>query len=234
MPETPKNPEQPGELNEAAWRDVNEAVGEALGTSPPDPSQDRAAPDAPASGTSPARLVPLADDQAVQPKVEDNGTRYQMVSAQEVRELWRQRQLQRAQEEIERRNREAAARAHPAFRRDGSLAGYYAPLQGDASTPDVVDAAWWLSLPKAQAIMELGLRNEDEYLRVYNDIAPVVTQVENRHRQLQGTPGYSYVPVVIRRRKRSMNTDLFQGGRVTNIKPMTDPDNVPKPRRLPG
>ena len=178
-------------------------------------------------------MIPLPPDgqPVAQPKLPDNGVRYYAVRASDVREEWARRRLQRLQEEVNRRNIEAAARAHPAFRSDGSLAGYYSPMQGDASTPDVVDAAWWLSLPRQQAIMELGLRDEAEYLKVYNAVAPVVAQVENRRAQMQHLPGYTYVPIVLRRRKRRMNTDLFYGGKVTNIKPMTDPDNVPKVKR---
>lgn len=224
------------DLNPSVWRDINDAVGDALGVpppTPPDPAQDRAPADAPAHGASGARVVPSppGGEAVAQPKLEDNGVRYQSVTASDLREEWARRRMQQLQAEVARRNLEAAARAHPAFRKDGSLVGEFAPMQGDASTPDVVDAIWWLTLPRQQAMWELGLTSEAEYLKVYNAIAPVATQVENRRRQLEGQPGYSYIPLVIKRKKRRVNSDLFVGGKVTNIKPMTDPDNVPKAKR---
>lgn len=215
------------DLNPSIWKDINEAVGEAMGVSPPDPTQDRPPLDAPAHGASPAKLVPLEDDQMAQPKLEDNGVRYQMVRASDLRQMEAERRLAKLRAEVERRNNEAAARAHPAFRRDGSLAGEYAPMQGDAVTPDTVDGLWWLNLPKTQAMMELGLTNEAEYQRVYRDIEAMAYLVENRRAQTG-----EYIPLVIKRRRRGANTDLFSGGKVTRIKPMTDPNSVrPKRRR---
>lgn len=219
-------PEPEQGLNEAAWRAVNEAVGEALGVSPPDPAQDRPPEGAPPHGTSPARLVPLEDPDAAQQKVEENGVRYQMLSATDLRQMEAARRLALLRQETERRNREAAARAHPAFHSDGSLAGEYAPLRGDATTPDTVDGVWWLGLPKAQAMWELGLRSEDEYRRVYRDIEAMAYLVENRRQQTG-----EYIPLVVKRRQRRVNAALFAGGTVTRIKPMTDPENVPGAKR---
>lgn len=226
----------PSDLNEAAWKDVNEAVGEALGVSPPDPAADRPGPDAPAHGQSPARLVPMPEGgPAPQQKLPDNGVRYQMVSAAELRHLDAQRRLAAWQAEVEKRNREAAARAHPAFHPvDGSLVGEYAPLEGEATTPDTVDAIWWLGLPMRQAMWELGLTNEAEYRKVYAAVEPVALQVENRRRQMQ-QQGLEpdFVPMVIKRRRNRVNGALFHGGRITRIKPMTDPTSVPPPARNP-
>jgi len=219
------------DLNPSAWRDVNEAVGEAMGAPPPDPVADRPSSDAPAHGASPARLVPGDGPPEAQPKLPHNGVRYRSVTAKDLRDEYARRRMAQLREQIERRNLEAAARAHPAFRKDGSLMGEYHPMTGDASTPDVVDVVWWLGLPKLQAMWELGITSEATYKKVYEALAPVAAQVENRRRQLEGTPGYTYVPLVVRRRRRRHNTDLFQGGRITRIKPMTDPDDVPKPRR---
>jgi hypothetical protein len=213
-------------LNRAAWDDVNEAVGEALGVSPPDPAADRPPSDAPAHGASPAKMVPLEDPQAAQQKLEDNGVRYQMVAARDLARMEYERRLQVLREETERQNREAAARAHPAFRKDGSLLGEYAPLQGDATTPDTVDGVWWLGLPKPQAMWELGLTSEAEYRRVYRDVEQMAYLIENRRQQTG-----EYVPMILKRRKRRANTDLFSGGTVTRIAPMTDPDNVPGRKR---
>jgi hypothetical protein len=219
-----------GDLNEAAWRDVNEAVGEAMGVSPPDPVADRPPLDAPAHGASPAKLVPSSGRDATtpeaQPKLEDNGVRFQMVRAQDLADVAARQRLDRLRLEVERHNREAAARAHPAFRKDGSLAGEYAPLEGDATTPDTVDGVWWLGLPKTQAMWELGLTTEAEYLRVYRDVEAMAYMVENRVRQTG-----EYIPLVLKRRRRRENTALFYGGRVHRIKPMTDPDDKPGRRR---
>jgi len=216
--------EEPDGLNPKAWEAVNEAVGDALGVPPPDPVEDRPPLDAPPHGTSPAQLVPLAGGEiTAQPKVEENGVRYQRISAEDLRLLETQRRLQQLRDAVDQRNREAAARAHPAFRKDGSLLGEYAPLGGDANTPDTVDGIWWLTLPMRQAIWELGLTSELEYVRVYRDIEAMAYLVENRRRQTG-----EYVPMVIKRRKRRENADLFWGGRVTRIRPMTDPGNVPR------
>ena len=217
-------------LSDSVWKDINEAVGEALGVTPPDPVADRPPADAPPHGTSPAQLVPSDPStpvDAAQPKLEGNGVRYRMLSAADLRQMEAERRLALLREQVERQNREAAARAHPAFDpRDGSLLGEYAPLQGDAITPDTVDGIWWLGLPKQQAIWELGLKDEAEYQRVYRDIEQMAYIVENRRKQTG-----EYIPMIIKRRKRRVNYDLFWGGKVTRIKPMTDPDNVPGRKR---
>lgn len=222
-------------LDPSVWKDINEAVGEALGVSPPDPAQDRPPLGAPEHGASPAKMVPPAGDGSTpvdaQPKLPDNGVRFQMLQARDLARLEYERRLRALEEETERRNREAAAKAHPAFRKDGSLLGEYAPLAGDAITPDTVDGVWWLTLPKKQAMWELGLTTEAEYARVYRDIEQMAYVVENRRQQTG-----EYIPLVIKRRKRRENSGLFAGGRVTRIKRI-DPKDVPPPpsprRRLP-
>lgn len=66
----------------------------------------------------------------------------------------------------------------------------------DAMTPDVVDAEWWLKLPKDQAIAELGLSNEREYARVAKAIESVLALRDNRQAQ-----GGVRAPIVIKRRQ---------------------------------
>jgi len=233
----------PGELNPSAWKDVNEALEAQIGP-PPDPVQDGPPPGAAPHGTSGPKLIQgkgydtVGMDETTEPytapKLEDNGVRYQMVTARDAAQLAAEERLKKLQAEVEQRNRDIAAQAHPAFTRDGSLAGEYAPLGGEATTPDTVDAIWWLGLPKAQAIWELGLNNEEEYARVHRDVEAVAYQVENRRRQMmQNGLEPDFVPMVIKRRKRRVNSALFHGGKVTRIKPMTDPNKYPKPKRLP-
>ena len=85
----------------------------------------------------------------------------------------------------------------------------------DAGTPDVVDAEWWLGLPKAQAMEELGLRDEAEYARVQRSVEDAVYARSNRQSQ-----GGVRVPIVIRRKKRAHNAHLFAGGHVRTIRPV--------------
>ena len=56
-------------------------------------------------------------------------------------------------------------------------------LDGQAETPDVVDGAYWLSLPRAQAMALVGLSDEAAYARVYKDIEAAVYPAENRGAQ---------------------------------------------------
>jgi hypothetical protein len=66
---------------------------------------------------------------------------------------------------------------------------------GDANTPDVVDAETWLALPKEQAMREVGLYDERDYLRVYNQVESAVSRRNDRESQ-----GGVRASVVIKRR----------------------------------
>jgi hypothetical protein len=57
------------------------------------------------------------------------------------------------------------------------------PMIGDANTPDVVDGEWWLSLPREDAMRELGLTRDTDYKRVYDTIAATVYRRDNRASQ---------------------------------------------------
>jgi len=48
------------------------------------------------------------------------------------------------------------------------------PETGDANTPDVVDAATWLSLPQVEGMRELGLTHEADYVRAYRMVEDAV------------------------------------------------------------
>jgi hypothetical protein len=89
------------------------------------------------------------------------------------------------------------------------------PFMGAARTPDVVDAAWWLTLGPLQACAELGISAE-MYPRVHRDIVGVVTAYENRKSQGQLDPDEG-VPL-IKRRKTRRTASLFAGGRVKRIR----------------
>ena len=229
----PDVPDVPGELSPKVWQDINEAVGDALGTSPPDPVLDRPSPGAPAHGTSPARLVPTPPGGGpdAQPKLEDNGLRYQMAGRPvaepgraEVNDLV-ERHRQQMAARVEAENRAALSRAMSLFHRDGSLMGEYAPMQAQSTTPDTVDALWWLSLPRAQAMWELGIDKDDDatYSRVRRDIEFMAARVVNRMLQTR-----EVVPMVIRRKKRRFNLPLFAGGRLRRLKPIL-PGDLPPP-----
>lgn len=83
----------------------------------------------------------------------------------------------------------------------------------DAGTPDVVDADWWLALPRAQAMAELGIDRDDEYARVHRSVSDAVYTRDNRERQ-----GGVRASIVVRRRKRAHNAHLFAGGRLINLR----------------
>lgn len=68
---------------------------------------------------------------------------------------------------------------------------------GDANTPDVVDAEWWLGLSKEQAMREVGLEREADYAKVCRDVEAAVARRDNRQRQ-----GGVHASVVIKRRGR--------------------------------
>ena len=56
-------------------------------------------------------------------------------------------------------------------------------LIGDANTPDVVDAEWWLGLDRAEAMQELGLHSEQDYARAYRAIEAAVGRRNDRASQ---------------------------------------------------
>jgi hypothetical protein len=57
------------------------------------------------------------------------------------------------------------------------------PMIGDAGTPDVVDGEWWLSLPREEAMRELGLTQDADYARAYKAIEAAVGRRDNRASQ---------------------------------------------------
>jgi hypothetical protein len=211
-------------LNPSVWKDINEAVGDALGVSPPDPRADRVE-GAPPHGSSPARMIQgTGYDPISQQKLEDNGVRFQMVpratAGMTVTDLEREYRA-KLLEQQEAENRRALARAWALFAQDGSLMGEYAPMAGQATTPDTVDAIWWLSLPRTQAMWELGLDKDDDatYSRVRRDIEAMAAAVINRMLQTRVV-----VPMVIRRKHRRHNHLLFVGGRLRRLKPVNPAD----------
>lgn len=90
------------------------------------------------------------------------------------------------------------------------------PMQGHARTPDVVDAAWWLTLRPLQACAELGISAE-VYPRVHRDVSAVVTAYENRKSQGQLDPNEG-APILRRKRTRRL-APLFQGASIKRIGP---------------
>jgi hypothetical protein len=75
-------------------------------------------------------------------------------------------------------------------------------LIGDANTPDVVDGEWWLSLPRPDAMRELGLTSEADYARAYRAIEAACGRRDNRASQ-----GGVRASIVIKR----------PGAKVTNV-----------------
>ena len=55
--------------------------------------------------------------------------------------------------------------------------------QGDANTPDVIDAELWLGMPQDQAMREVGLTNEADYARVYKQLEAAVGRRNDRESQ---------------------------------------------------
>jgi hypothetical protein len=70
---------------------------------------------------------------------------------------------------------------------------------GDANTPDVVDAEWWLGLPREQGMREVGLTDEREYAKVYDQVEAAVSRRNNRESQ-SGV----HASIVIKRRGRRL------------------------------
>jgi hypothetical protein len=154
-------------------------------------------------------------------KVEENGVRFQRITSMADLEREHRAKLLELQEE---ENRRALARAWDLFAKDGSLLGEYAPIMGEAVTPDTVDAIWWLALPRAQAMWELGIDEHDDatYSRVRRDIEAMAAAVVNRMLQTR-----VMVPMTIRRKKNRINHRLFEGGKLHRLKPVN-------PRDYPG
>jgi hypothetical protein len=67
--------------------------------------------------------------------------------------------------------------------------------QGDANTPDVIDAEFWLAMPKAYAMKAVGLTDERDYARVYDQVSAAVYRRDNRASQ-----GGVRASIVIKRR----------------------------------
>lgn len=243
-----------GGLSKSAWDDINEAVGDALGVTPPDAAQDRAPEGAPAHGSSPAKMVPAPQGEiTAQEKLPDNGVRFQSISqemaealdepppippvyptgpskplppvpgmpyatAVEARQVFIEEERKKAEAQLARENAQRLRQSMPVFHDDGSLMGEYAPMQGDAITPDTVDGLWWLGLPEKRAIWELGIDPKD-YPRVHRDISIAAAVVINRRAQTG-----QYIPLIIKRKKRRLNASLFQGGRWQNIRRINPSD----------
>lgn len=87
--------------------------------------------------------------------------------------------------------------------------------ESDALTPDVVDGGWWLGLPQAEAMDELGITSDADYGRVHRSVSDAVSARDNRQSQ-----GGVRVPVIIRRRKTKELADYFGGGNLSRIKPL--------------
>ena len=87
-----------------------------------------------------------------------------------------------------------------------------APTATDAGTPDVVDGDWWLGLPKAQAMEELGITDERHYATVHRMVSDMVAARDNRASQ-----GGVRAPIVIRRKKRRHLAHLFEGGGYSDV-----------------
>lgn len=79
----------------------------------------------------------------------------------------------------------------------------------EANTPGMVDAEWWLGLPRAQAVAELGLRSEREYAKIALAVEAAVARAINRETQggvrvrimLPRRPGNEVVPGLPPRRE---------------------------------
>jgi hypothetical protein len=201
--------ETPKELNPKAWSDINEAVGEALSLPPVPPD------DAPRDLLADEPTVPVQ-----QKKREGEAVNFQRVTnVTDLEADYRDKLLQ--QQEAE--NKRALAQAWKMFREDGSLLGEYAPMMGENTTPDTVDALWWLSLPPAQAMWELGIDKDDDatYSRVRRDIEAMAAVVINRMLQTR-----TLVPMVIRRKRNKINGPLFSGGQLKRLKPV-NPNDYP-------
>jgi hypothetical protein len=246
------------DLNPSVWKDVNEAVGEALGVSPPDPAQDRVE-GAPPHGTLAARPVPMGEEGVVaQEKLEGIGVQYQMVpqptdeqaealeepppvparyrpgptqplppvpgvtyvTANEARRVFLEEEYRKQEAWLAKENARRLRQQMPVFHDDGSLLGEYAPMQGDAVTPDTVDGLWWLTLPEKRAIWELGIHPRD-YPRVHRDVSIAAAVSINRRAQTG-----EYIPLIIKRKKRRLNSSLFAGGAWHTIKPL-NPEDFP-------
>jgi hypothetical protein len=82
--------------------------------------------------------------------------------------------------------------------RDGYCLDHY--VAGDARTPDVVDAEWWLGLSVARGMRELGLTTDDEYRTTYRAVEAAVARRNDRAAQ-----GGVRASIVIKRRGARVN-----------------------------
>lgn len=89
------------------------------------------------------------------------------------------------------------------------------PHQGEARTPDVVDAVWWLALPRRQACLELGI-TDDVYPIVHRGVEKVVALYENRRAQGALKPGEGHP--LIKRKKTRRTAPLHRGGKIIRVK----------------
>lgn len=76
------------------------------------------------------------------------------------------------------------------------------PQHNDERTPDVIDGARFLGLPREEGMRELGVTSEKDYARAYKDVEQMVNARDNRESQ-----GGVHAPVVVKRR----------GARVTDV-----------------
>jgi hypothetical protein len=82
---------------------------------------------------------------------------------------------------------------HITVQKDACLEGL--KQLGDAETPDVVDAEWWLGLSRQEGMRELGLTDEADYARAYRAIEDAVAVRNNRAAQ-----GGVRAPIVVKRK----------------------------------
>ncbi len=99
----------------------------------------------------------------------------------------------------------------PRFYRDACL-DHQDKRLGDSNTPDTVDADWWLGLDRQQAMEELGLDDETEYAKVYQQVYDVACTRDNRTSQ-SGVRA----SIIIKRKRRKSNEKLFIGGHLARI-----------------
>jgi hypothetical protein len=73
-------------------------------------------------------------------------------------------------------------------------------MSDDERTPDVIDGARFLELPRAEGMRELGISDERAYARAYRDVEAAVNARDNRESQ-----GGVRAPVVIKRAGREVH-----------------------------
>lgn len=73
------------------------------------------------------------------------------------------------------------------------------PRHEDERTPDVIDGARFLAMPREEGMRELGVSDERAYARAYRDVEQMVAARDNRESQ-----GGVHAPVVIKRAGRDV------------------------------